>query len=82
MKDFQVGEYNESRMRMLVEKDAYLKFMLKDLGKRGFDEEVALQVLYNSEVLDGGTQCNKHMKRDSVTMEKVFSMRKSIWCGR
>lgn len=54
-------EYKKSKMKQLAETDPYLKFMFNDLFKRGHSEDEALQVLYNSEVDNGGLGDYRHV---------------------
>lgn len=41
-------EFNLEKMKLLVEEDALLKFMVKNLG----NDDRAYKVIFNSEVLD------------------------------
>ena len=47
--------YNKGKMKDLAKRDGFIGMMLKDMVKRGNSEDKALKVLYNSEVLDGGS---------------------------
>lgn len=58
MMTYKVGGYNKSKMQDLAKRDAFIRMMAKDMMKNG-DEENALNVLYNSEVLDGNLEMQK-----------------------
>ena len=45
-------EYCQKKMKRFLEQDALLRFAVKDLIKRGHEEELALQVVFNSYVRD------------------------------
>ena len=51
--------YNKGKMKDLAKRDGFIGMMLKDMVKRGNSEDKALKVLYNSEVLDGGSAMQK-----------------------
>lgn len=54
-------EYNAEKMSQLIKNDPYLKFMFNDMLKRGYEEEEALVVLYNSEVDEAALGDYRHV---------------------
>ena len=50
-----IVEFNADKMRKYLKQDGLLRFVVKDLQKRGHDEESALKVTFNSYVLDDFT---------------------------
>lgn len=49
----QIPIFNPDKMKRLVNSDKYLQLIFKDLTTRNIDELNALQVIFNSNVLDG-----------------------------
>lgn len=48
-------KFDAEKMRKYLEQDALLRFAVKDLQKRGHDEVSALEITFNSYVLDDFT---------------------------
>lgn len=46
-----VCEFNKEKMLRLKESDALIKFMVKDLVRRGHELNSALEIVFNSEVI-------------------------------
>ncbi|MBB6732780.1 hypothetical protein [Cohnella zeiphila] len=46
------AEFNASRMERFVKRDALLRFVVKDLVKKGMHREKALEIAFNGYVLE------------------------------
>ncbi|MDC3424372.1 hypothetical protein NC797_07610 [Aquibacillus sp. 3ASR75-11] len=46
-----IPQFNLIAMKSLVDKDRYFSFVFNDLMKKGLEEENALQVIFNSNIL-------------------------------
>lgn len=54
--------FDEEKMKRLVDKDAYLTFVYKDMQGRNHSNQDALRLLFNSNVLDDSVMANEYSK--------------------
>lgn len=53
-------KYNESQMKMLASTDGYIGYVVKDLKKRGHSESQALELAFNSNVLEDSAMAQQY----------------------
>lgn len=52
--------YNQETMERFMKEDIYLRYMVKDLMTRGHSKEDAMQITFNSAIIDDGLMMWKY----------------------